>query len=121
MNPPTADRRFIPLTLVSLAGPLAWAAHFGAVYGGQHVACETDTASRGMLALSIGALTVLAIGLLVFVLVKGPRLLRSHQPAADQTHPFLIDVSRGLIILSVFAILATALAAFILPACAAMR
>ncbi len=121
MSQPAGDPRFIRVTLTSLAGPLVWALHFGAVYGGQHVACRIADPGNASLRIAIAGVTAVAILVLVFIFLNVRQLVRPAPPFDQDVPTFLRAVSLSLIGLSLFAIVATALAGLMLPSCPTLR
>tara|TARA_B100000678_G_scaffold291050_1_gene305983 strand:- start:2560 stop:2898 length:339 start_codon:yes stop_codon:yes gene_type:complete len=107
------DMDFTRLTAASLAGILIWSAHFGIVYGGQHVACSIAR-SDFVKPLNLMA-SAIALGALAACLIWNRSLLGNS--AGD----FLHKVSRWLILVSMFAVAGVAATVFILPACGALR
>lgn len=121
MIKPASDPRFIRLTLTSMSGPLIWALHFGAVYGGQHVACHALNLGTIPIRWGIAGATLagcLAIGA---VAVVARRLVQPEPPADPHVPAFLSAVALWLLGLSLFGILATGLAGVMLPGCASLR
>lgn len=121
MTEPASDPRFIRVTLTSLAGPLIWALHFGAVYGGQHVACRASDLGNASIRMGIAGATIVALlaMLLVFLNVRG--LVRPASPVDEDVPNFLKSATLFLLGLSLFAILGNMLAGFMLPACSSLR
>ena len=107
------DMDFTRLTAASLAGILIWSAHFGIVYGGQHIACAIDGADL-VKPLNLGA-SGLALIILGICYVWNQRILGQ---TGDR---FLHKVSRWLILLSAFAVVGVTATVFILPACGSLR
>lgn len=121
MSESGTDPRFIRLTLTSMAGPLIWALHFGAVYGGQHVACAASNAGTGPVRLGIVIATVAACLALLVVFAHARKLVQPAPPADDGVPAFLHSVTLWLLGLSLFAVLASGLAGLMLPGCPSLR
>jgi hypothetical protein len=121
MSRPASDTRFEWLTLISLSGPLIWSLHFGGVYGGQHVACETGLAGEMVIRSGIALATLAAIAALGLIFLLARRNMNTSQPASSDTTVFLRAVTIGLLGLSLFGVLATALAGVMLPVCPNLR
>ena len=121
MSEPGTDPRFIRLTLTSLAGPLIWALHFGAVYGGQHIACSASEAGTLPIRLGIIVATLIAGLALLVVFAHARKLVRPAPPAGADVPAFLHSVTRYLLGLSLLAVLASGLAGLMLPGCPSLR
>lgn len=121
MTEPATDPRFIRVTLTSIGGPLIWALHFGAVYGGQHVACRAALAGDAGIRTGIIAATIAAILVLLAVFLLARRLVQPAPPADPDVPAFLHSVTAWLLGLSLFAVLASGLAALMLPSCPSLR
>ena len=121
MSEPAREPHFIRLTATSLAGPLIWALHFGAVYGGQHVACATGLLTPGLTRLGVGVATIAAVLAILMVWAHAKRLVTPARPVSADVPAFLEAVTLFLLGLSLFAILAAGLAGILLPACPPLR
>lgn len=121
MTRPASDPRFIRLTLTSMAGPLIWSLHFGAVYGGQHVACHGLGAGTAPIRWGIVAATLAACLALGAIALYARKLVQPAPPGDPDVPAFLYSVSLWLIGLSLFAALASGLAGLMLPACPSLR
>lgn len=120
-TPPARDPHFARLTFTSLSGPLIWALHFGAVYGGQHVACERGLLSAGLTRTGIVLVTLLAALAIGAIWMCARRLLTPDPPLQADLPAFLHLVTLFLLALSLFGVLAAGLASVMLPACPALR
>lgn len=73
----TFEPRFIPAFALMLSGFIAWAAHFGLIYGYAGLLCARpdwagqEIAGFGFLPLGIGLLTMLTLIVLAAVLARG--------------------------------------------------
>lgn len=121
MSEPGTDPRFIRVTLTSMAGPLIWALHFGAVYGGQHVACAATELGTTPIRWGIILATLVASLAMVLVFIGAKKLTRPGPPLDEDVPVFLAAVTRYLIGLSLFAVLASGLAGLMLPGCPSLR
>lgn len=121
MTEPGSDPRFIRLTLTSMAGPLIWALHFGAVYGGQHVACAVSASGALPVRTGIVVATLIACLVLLAVGVAARKLVQPAPPASEDVPAFLHSVTLWLLGLSLFAVLASGLAGLMLPGCPSLR
>lgn len=121
MSKPQRDTRFLRRTFTSLSGILIWAAHFGLVYGVQHVACREGAGEAGYVKPVIYLATVLAAALMGLVAAKARNWLAPDDPAMPGVSIFLRAVTHILLVLSLFGVLATTASAILLPTCAALR
>ncbi len=118
------SEKFIGIALLSLAGPFIWVVHFAVVYGVQHIVCVTLKNNAGFwVAVSIIAITVLALLALLVLIVKSDDILQrldKSQARQETTKEFFSGIIRLLALLSVFAVLWSGSALFFLPACASV-
>lgn len=121
MTIPARDPHFLRLTMTSLSGPLIWALHFGAVYGGQHVACERQLLAGGLTRTAIIIVTVVAAAAIGAVWASARRFLTPDQQLQADLPAFLHLVTLFLLGLSLFGVIAAGLAGVMLPACPALR
>ncbi len=91
------------------AGPLIWAAHFLVVYGSESLACTRG----GSHALVVIAATIVTLGALAATTALAVRRSR----ASGQGTAFMDTVAVALGFLSITAVLAMVLPAFLLSAC----
>lgn len=97
------------LVLRWFAGPLIWAAHFLVVYGSESLACTRG----GSHALVVIVATIAALAALAATTSLAVRRSR----ASGQGAAFMDTVAVALGFLSITAVLATMLPAFLLSAC----
>jgi hypothetical protein len=90
----------------TFAGPVAWAAHFIAIYGVTAIACERG--APGVVLPAIAGLTILATGVVVWALRGWPR---------GTARPLLAWLGPASAALALAAILAQAAPALVVPAC----
>lgn len=120
-----AERRFTSKTLFLFAGLLIWAAHFMFVYSVNAVACargleDITILDAALVPLTVALATLAALGAAGYVLVaalawKGPLAGEPHDDAASA---FLRQVTIALTLLSIIAIVLSALPSFIVRPCA---
>jgi hypothetical protein len=116
--------QFWRATLFSLLGPLLWALHFGAVYGGQHVACAPPVSlSPALIRIAIVVATLAAAAPLLAGAVAPQRVMNvfSLTGYEDATRRFLAGTMRILCLLSLFGVVWAGSAALLLGACPALR
>ncbi len=112
-------------TLFSLFGPLLWTAHFGLVYGGQHVGCATPVSLDpawvigGIVAATFAAAAPLLVG--AVWPHRLARLFGLTETDNSGVYPFLVGATRLLSLLSLFGVLWAGAAAAFLPSCPALR
>jgi hypothetical protein len=94
----------IPAFAFSLAAPAIWFAHFSALYGAETWLC-LGAGGAGFRAAALALTTAALLGL-AFVFLRAPALVG-----------FLSAMSRLLTLLSVVAVLWTAVPAFLLTSC----
>lgn len=112
--------RFLKVSLAGLSGMLIWAAHFGGVYVFQHIACATGTAPS-IVRTGIGAMTLLAAGGIGACWRACSSEKAQPRRSTPEFHDFQKTLTRALLGLGLFGILATGVAASMLPACQSMR
>lgn len=116
--------RFWRATLFSLLGPLLWALHFGAVYGGQHVACAAETGlSFQLIRTGIISATAVVAAPLLFASIAPRRTLKIFGLCGydEPMRCFLAGTMRLLSLLSFFGVVWAGSAALFLDACPALR
>jgi hypothetical protein len=105
--------------LFGLLGPLVWSLHFGAIYLGHHLACETALRGRAI-DVFVLAITGLGLGVLAFGTVA-PRVLRRLAGLGDSggdLDAFLLAAMRTLCLLSFVGVLWAGAAVLLVAACA---
>lgn len=116
---PSGDRPVFGEAFYGLLGPLVWALHFGAIYLGHHLACET--ALRGGRAIDLFVLAVTGVAALVLGFgVAAPRITRRLMRLSDTSHSidtFMTAAMRVLSLLSLFGVLWAGAAALFVAAC----
>lgn len=120
-----AEQRLTAKTLYLFGGLLIWAAHFMFVYSANAIACSRgleDIAilGAGLIPLTVALATIVALLAAGYVLVstlawQGP--LRG-EPHDDPSTAFLRQVTIVLTLLSIIAIVLSALPSFIVQPCA---
>jgi hypothetical protein len=98
--------------VLTLAGPIVWAAHFFVIYGMEAVICARVAEPADVMRWISIAATAVAFGLLVAFLIRQYRV-RSLDDAA----PFLREISVWLAVISIGAVAGVGLSALRLPAC----
>lgn len=113
-----ADRHnhFWSITLLCLSGPLAWAIHLSAIYFGHHAYCALPAGAYWFTGYSV-VITLGLVLLLVFFALNARRLLSQRLAKVAHTTSFLVSVMQMLIILSILAILWTAMAFVFVEIC----
>ncbi|MEZ5816619.1 MAG: hypothetical protein R3D44_06025 [Hyphomicrobiaceae bacterium] len=128
MNSPTSETHQAASTSGTMAfvliGPLVWAVHFTFVYGFQSVLCvvgERFSISQSIIVTGVVAATVIAAALLTIALMVPRRVeaLVTATPSLPPQFVFQRRVMQGLVVLSLFAVLAEGAAAVVLPPCGA--
>jgi hypothetical protein len=107
--------------VLSLAGPIVWAAHFFVMYAAETLVCIGAAPSRGQfLTIAIPGTTAALIGLAVFIAWQ-LRFGSHARPTAREGDGswFLRRASAALAALAMLAILWSAVPVLLLPACVA--
>lgn len=120
-----AEQRFTAKTLYLFGGLLIWAAHFMFVYSANAIACErgledVTIVGAGLIPLTIAIATVAALAAAGYVAAaamswRGPF---TNEPHGDPTTSFLRQVTIVLTLLSMIAIVLSALPSFVVQPCA---
>lgn len=105
--------------VIALAGPVIWFAHFGAVYSIQGFGCQHASIDNGlvywaMLALSVSALSALAV--ILATAYRSAERDRANANTADHWS-FMHYLQLAIAGLAVLAVSWTTLAVFLLPPC----
>jgi hypothetical protein len=109
----TSQPRPLSDLIGSLIGPIVWAAHFFVMYGAETLICINGGLGFHNMHLFAAAITAIAIGILLVIIIWNRRSWYSRGCA-----PALRDISNILSIISIGAIAATALPAAVVPTCA---
>lgn len=107
--------------LFGLLGPLVWVAHFGAIYLGHHLACETGVPGGRAFDAFVLAVTAAAVVVLAFAALA-PRAVRRMLHLDDsnaQVDRFIVAAMRLLSLLSLVGVLWAGTAVLYVAACAA--
>ena len=121
MRKSDANDRFVRRTAVSLAPILLWAAHFGMVYGGAHVACETVDGAIGepLADIAVWGVTGLVVLVLVGIGLRARSLLSAGESSGDaNSNDFLVHVVHALTVLSLLGVIWAGAAVNFMPTCA---
>ena len=101
-----------------LAGPAIWAVHFFVLYASEGFLCAAGplAAADAVRLISLTATTIAVAALLVFLGWQGPRGWRRQRAAAIDAVAYR-DISMGLAVMALLAVIWSALPAILLPVC----
>lgn len=100
----TAREAFVPLTLVTLAAPLLWVAHFALSYLLEGFLCTRAAVPTLAIPGAIVVATVVCGGACAWLMSAGAAWLRRAGAATLQSLPFLVEAQRVLAGLALLAI-----------------
>ena len=101
-----------------LAGPAIWAVHFFVLYASEGFLCAAGplAAADAVRLISLTATTIAVAALLVFLGWQAQRGWRRQRAAAIDAGAYR-DISMGLAVLALLAVIWSALPAILLPVC----
>lgn len=120
MSKSDANDRFVRRTAVSLAPILLWAAHFGLIYGGAHVACATTDGpiDEPLADIAVWGVTGLVVLVLVGIGLRAHILLSAGESSGRaSSNDFLVHVVHALTLLSLLGVIWAGAAVNFMPAC----
>tara|TARA_R110000796_G_scaffold81455_6_gene179386 strand:+ start:6842 stop:7201 length:360 start_codon:yes stop_codon:yes gene_type:complete len=112
--------KFLLYGALSLSGILAWAGHFGLAYGVQHLVCQSALIPASLWHVILAAATGLFVACiaLVFWNIQSRNVFRDPDGDVSQFYTY---VTVTLLAVSLFGILMTAIAGFMIPVCDSLR
>jgi hypothetical protein len=108
----TSQSRPLGDLIGSLVGPMVWAAHFFIMYAAETLICIDGGFGLRNMRWFAAVATAIAVGILLAAIVRNRRPARSNDGV-----PALRNISNVLSLISIGAILATALPAAVVPTC----
>lgn len=112
--------KFLLYGALSLSGILAWAGHFGLAYGVQHLICQSALIPASLWHVILAAATGLFVACIALVSRHTWSRNVFRDPDGDVSQ-FFTSVTLILLAISLFGILMTAIAGFMIPVCDSLR